>query len=87
MYRLEDQSILLRFENVNIGPGPALHVYLVPGADQRGLGGSIYVAPLTAEQGNQNYSVPGGVDITTGTWTVLVWCETFTVEVANATLA
>ncbi len=80
-------SELLRFENVDIGSGPALHVYLVPGADQRGLGGAIYVAPLTAERGNQNYTIPGGVDLTAGTWTVLVWCETFTVEVANATFS
>jgi hypothetical protein len=86
VYRLEDSSILLRFEDVDIGSGPALHVYLVPGADQRGTGGGVYVAALTAERGNQNYTPPDGVDITTGTWTVLVWCDTFTVEVANATL-
>jgi len=86
VYRLADQSILLRFEEVDIGSGPDLEVYLVPGADQRGLGGGHHVAPLTAERGNQNYTVPEGVDLTTGTWTVLVWCETFAVEVANATL-
>ncbi|MEO0493175.1 MAG: DM13 domain-containing protein [Actinomycetota bacterium] len=87
VYRLADQSLLLRFEDVDIGSGPALEVYLVPGEDQRGLGGSTYVAPLTAERGNQNYTIPSGVDLTDGTWTVLVWCETFSVEVANATLA
>jgi hypothetical protein len=87
VYRLEDGSVLLRFEQVDIGSGPELDVYVVPGPDQRGPGGGAYVAPLTAERGNQNYAVPGGVDLTTGTWTVLVWCETFDVEVANATLA
>lgn len=87
VYDLGDGSTLLRFEDVDIGSGPALEVYLVPGADQRGTGGATYVAPLTAERGNQNYEVPTGVDLTTGTWTVLVWCETFVVEVANATLA
>lgn len=87
VYRLEDGSTLLRFEEVDIGSGPVLAVYLVPGADRRGVGGdAVYVAPLTAERGNQNYTVPEGVDLTTGTWTVLVWCETFVVEVANATL-
>ena len=84
LYDLGDRD-LLRFENVDIGSGPALFVYLVPGADRRDLGGAIYVAPLTAEQGNQNYELPAGVDLRSGTWTVLVWCETFTVEVANAT--
>lgn len=62
-------------------------MYLVPGADQRGVDDGVYVAPLTAERGNQNYTLPEGVDLTIGTWTVLVWCETFVVEVANATLA
>lgn len=86
LYRLADDSLLLRFEEVDIGSGPDLEVYLVPGADQRGLGGGHHVASLTAERGNQNYTVPDGVDLETGEWTVLVWCETFVVEVANATL-
>ena len=87
IYRLPDQSILLRFEEVDIGSGPALNVYLVPGDDQRDHANGIHVAPLTAEKGNQNYTLPDGIDLTGRTWTVLVWCETFAVEVANATLA
>ena len=75
----------MRFEDVDIGSGPKLEVYLVPGADQRGTGGATHVAPLTAERGNQNYEVRAGIDLSRGTWTVLVWCETFVVEVANAT--
>ena len=86
VYRLEDGSTLLRFEEVDIGSGPALNVWLVPGEDQRSLGGGTYIAPLTAERGNQNYEVPADLDLTDGTWTVLVWCDTFSVEVANATL-
>lgn len=86
VYRLADQSILLRLEAVDIGSGPDLNVYLVPGDDQRSLAGGFHVAALTAERGNQNYTVPDGVDVSSGTWTVLVWCETFDVEVANATL-
>ncbi|MEZ5165126.1 MAG: hypothetical protein R2695_01060 [Acidimicrobiales bacterium] len=66
MYRLADDSLLLRFEDVDIGSGPALEVYLVPGADQRGLGGGHHEASLTAERGNQNYTVPAGVDLSTG---------------------
>jgi len=87
VYRLADDSILLRFEEVDIGSGPDLEVYLIPGSDQRGLSGGHHVAALTAERGNQNYTVPTDVDLTAGTWTVLVWCETFDVEVANATLS
>ena len=85
LYDLGNGPRLLRFEDVDIGSGPALNVYVVPGADRRGLGDAIFVAPLTAERGNQNYDVPDGVDLDDGTWTVLVWCETFDVEVANAT--
>ncbi|MEM7140111.1 MAG: DM13 domain-containing protein [Actinomycetota bacterium] len=85
VYRLADGSILLRFEEVDIGSGPDLEVYVVPGEDQRGLSGGTHVAGLTAERGNQNYFPPESVDLTSGTWTVLVWCETFAVEVANAT--
>ncbi len=87
LYRLPDGSILLRFEEVDIGSGPALNVYVVPGQDQRRIGDGTFVAPLTAERGNQNYTLPAAVDLTVGSWTVLVWCETFVVEVANATLA
>lgn len=87
LYRLADQSILLRFEAVDIGSGPDLEVYVVPGDDQRSLVDAIHIAELTAERGNQNYALPDGVDLSEGTWTVLVWCETFDVEVANATLA
>jgi 4-amino-4-deoxy-L-arabinose transferase-like glycosyltransferase len=86
VYRLGDDSILLRFEEVDIGSGPDLNVWLVPGEDQRRLGGGTFVAPLTAERGNQNYEIPEGIDLTDGVWTVLVWCDTFSVEVANATL-
>jgi len=87
LYRQSDGTHLLRFEEIDIGSGPDLEVYLVPGADQRGTGGATHVAPLTAERGNQNYEIPDSIDITDETWTVLVWCETFAVEVANATLA
>jgi hypothetical protein len=86
VYRLADESLLLRFEDVDIGSGPDLEVYLVPGEDQRSLTDAIHVAELTAERGNQNYTLPEGVDLSDGTWTVLVWCETFDLEVANATL-
>ena len=85
IYDLPDGSRLLRFDEVDIGSGPKLIVYLVPGADQRGLGGGVEIAPLTAERGNQNYTLDPAMALA-GTWTVLVWGETFAVEVANATL-
>ncbi len=86
LYDLPDGSRLLRFEELDAGPGPDLDVYLVPRADARSLSGAIRIAGLTAERGNQNYTVPPGIDPTTGQWTVLIWCQSFAVEVANATL-
>ena len=59
----------------------------MPGVDQRSLGDAVHVAALKGEQGNQNYEMPADLDLSSGEWTVLVWCETFNVEVANATLA
>lgn len=85
IYDLPDGSRLLRFDEVDIGSGPKLIVYLVPGADQRGLAGGVEIAPLTAERGNQNYTLDPAMGLQ-GRWTVLVWCETFALEVANATL-
>ena len=56
----------------------------VPGADVRGPGGGVQLADLKGNVGNQNYDVPSDLDLT-GDWTILIWCESFTVEVANAT--
>lgn len=86
IYDLADGSRLLRFENLDAGPGPDLDVYLVPRADATDLRDAIRVDDLTAERGNQNYAVPDGLDLTSGEWTVLIWCHAFTVEVANATI-
>lgn len=87
IYDLPDGTRLLRFEDLDAGPGPDLDVYLVPRADAQSLRDATRVADLTAERGNQNYTVPSGIDPTVGEWTVLIWCQSFAVEVANATLA
>lgn len=86
IYDLPDGSRLLRLENLDTGPGPDLDVYLVPRADARGLGDAIRIADLTAQRGNQNYDVPTDLDVMSGEWTVLIWCQSFAVEVSNATL-
>jgi len=36
-------------------------------------------------KGTQCYAVPRGTEVTSGLWTVLVWCQTFDVPVAGAT--
>ena len=40
---------------------------------------------LRGNKGTQFYEVPANVDLSVGAWSVLVWCQTFGVPVANAT--
>ncbi len=84
VFELPDGSRVLRLEEFDVSNGPGLEVHLVPGADQRGPGGGVELADLKGNVGNQNYDVPPDLDLQ-GDWTVLIWCEPFTVEVANAT--
>lgn len=80
-----DGSRVIDTRDTDIGSGPALIVYLVRGADRRDLDGAVLIADLAAETGDHRYRIPDDVELAAGDWTVLVWCETFTVEVANAT--
>lgn len=84
IYELPDGSRIVRLEDFDVSNGPGLEIHLVPGADQRGPGGGVKLADLRGNVGNQNYDVPADLDLA-GDWTVLIWCEPFTVEVANAT--
>ena len=40
---------------------------------------------LRGNRGTQFYDVPAGINVDHDSWTVLVWCQTFGVPVANAT--
>jgi hypothetical protein len=82
-----DGSLVLRFENFDIENGPDLEVYLVPGADQTSLPeGSIHLGELKGNVGDQNYELPPGTELEPGAYTVLVWCEAFSVEFVGATI-
>jgi len=81
-YRLADGSHIIRFEQVDIGGTPSPHVYVVPGADKRKKAG-LHLGELKAEKGSFNYVLPAGFP--PRDFTVLVWCEQFAVEIANAT--
>jgi hypothetical protein len=75
-------------EAIDIQPGPDYDVYVVPGADQEDLAdGYIRLDDLRGNRGTQFYEVPVGVDLATGGWTVLVWCETFDVPIAASSPA
>lgn len=81
-----DGSYIVRFEGFDIEGTPAPHVYLLEGTDRREPGG-IDLGDLRGNVGDvSDYEVPAG-EIPGAGWTVLVWCESFSVEITNATLA
>ena len=76
---------------IEVGPGPAFHVYLVPKTPVRSeqdvkdkmfidLGG------LRAFKGSQRYPIPPGLDLKNYA-SVIVWCERFGVLITPADLA
>ena len=69
----------------DIQPGPDYDVYVVPGADRMNRDAGTRIDDLRGNAGTQYYDAPAGIDLTAGPWTVLVWCQTFGVPVANAT--
>ena len=82
LLELSDGSRVLRLEDLETSNGPDLRVYL---SEQRpGLGagdygdGAVDLGPLKGNIGDQNYSIPDGVDLT-GVHTAVVWCRRFTV--------
>jgi hypothetical protein len=85
VYRQPNGPLLVGLELIDIQPGPDYDVYVVPGADQEDIGDGVRLDDLRGNKGTQYYEVPASTDVTTGEWTVLVWCETFDVPVAGAT--
>ena len=87
LYRQPDGSFVVGLEGIDIQPGPDYDLYLVPGTDRDEPGGGAGLGDLRGNKGTQFYPVPAGTDAGTGAWTVLVWCDTFDVPIANASLA
>jgi hypothetical protein len=86
---LEDGSFVLRIEELDTLDGPDLRVYLSTspadgdeasfGVDPIDLGG------LKGNQGNQNYEIPAGVDISS-IRSAVIWCRRFSVGFGVAPL-
>ena len=85
VYRAPDGSLVVGLEEIDIQPGPDYDVYVVPGGDRDDVDGGVRLDDLRGNIGTQFYVVAPGTDLTAGVWTVLVWCETFDVPIANAT--
>ncbi len=86
VFRLPEGGHVLRLENFDIDNGPDLRLYLVPGADRRDVGeGAVDLGKLRGNVGDQTYELRTGLDLV-GPWTVLVWCEAFSVEFVGATV-
>jgi len=85
LLRAEDGSLVVRFEDFDIEGTPDPQVYLAPGENVRDPAGD-HLGRLTGNRGQAlDIEVPEESEAEEG-WTVLVWCGTFAVPVANATL-
>ena len=92
VYELSDGSRILRFDDINITNGPDLHVILSPVASAEGRDdvmatGYVDLGQLKGNRGSQNYDIPADVDITSGEWTVIIYCQPFHVLFATAGLS
>ena len=79
---LEDGSNVLRLEDFRSTNGPDLYVYL--SVDSR-ASEFLNLGTLKANQGNQNYAIPEGADLSEYN-KVLVWCKAFGILFGSAEL-
>ena len=77
----------LQISRSAIGPGPALHIYLVAGTVRKNADVNRFkdLGALKATTGAQSYTIPRGVDIRRYR-TVVVWCADFSVIFGTAPL-
>lgn len=71
----QDDATILRLENLKVTNGPDLYVYL--STDKR-ASDFVNIGKLKANNGNQNYNIPPGTDLTKYD-NVLIWCKAFSV--------
>lgn len=83
LYRLQDGSHVIRFENVDIKGAPDPVLYLVPGEGRRSRDGGTNLGELKATRGNFNHLIDVPFDFT-GDYTVFIWCEQYATPIAAA---
>lgn len=80
-----DGKLVLRFENFSVTNGPDLFVYLTPDPNGGDIDSGLNLGDNKATDGNINYDIPDGTDITKFN-SVVIWCRQFSVKFAFATL-
>lgn len=90
LYRLSDGTHLLRLQEFSTTNGPDLFVALSGNAnpDADGIGAKesyLQLAALKGNQGNQNYELPAGIDLSKYK-SVVIWCRAFNIVFGYATL-
>ncbi len=82
--RLPGGSLNLFLSNFSVTNGPDLYVYLVPEGGDTGDG--LDLGRLQANNGNQNYAIPAGTDLSDYD-RVVIWCRQFDVDFSIAQIA
>ncbi len=86
IYRLEDDSNVLRLENFKVTNGPDLRVLLMVDPEGRDKAqGYIELGQLKGNIGNQNYPIPADTDISAYN-AVMIYCRPFQVIFSTAPL-
>lgn len=90
LVRLPDGNHVVRVESLDTSNGPDLRIYL-SAASAHGRASEldddfVDLGPLKANQGNHNYSVPAGIDLSRYR-SITIWCRRFSVGFAVAPLA
>jgi Electron transfer DM13 len=83
--RLAGGGRVLTLTDLATDNGPDLRVYLVAGGSGDDVSDNVDLGELKGNIGNQQYSVPEGVD-TTKYRSVVVWCRAFSVAFGRADL-
>ena len=91
VFKLQDGSHVVRFENFRSTNGPDLRVWLSssPSPQKSGdvTGGEwVDLGKLKGNVGNQNYVIPAGTDVSKFK-SVVIWCRAFSVLFAAADFA
>lgn len=74
---------ILRYENFKTINGPDLRIYLATNTQATEF---VDLGPIKATQGNVNYSIPAGTDLSKYRY-ALTWCEDFSVLFNSAELS